>query len=334
MDEATSDAGIFLNMTYHALGRMGVDRGVIFASVNLPDEAPDPEVRRDNSTQARFWRAAEEVTGDVDIGLRVGGHLEEFRGGLLEYLMLSSKTFGEGLRAALHYGTLYTNAMDLRLRVDGKVGVLSGLVHPVRHYLESFVCPILSCLRRVTDGDFCPLVITFEHGEGASSILYEQVYGAPVQLNAAEGAIHFDAKLLERPSLSADAQLFAVIEAHAAQRLADLGRASIINVIEHELAGMVEAGDVSLTNMAARLQRNPRTLRAGLAAQGTNFNRVVASYRERLARRLLSRTSHSIDQIVYLTGFSEPSAFARAFKRWTGETPTDYRTRKQANRSG
>lgn len=331
MNEKVFDAGIFLNMTYHALGRLGVDRGVIFASVNLPDEEPDQDVRRDNSTQARFWRAAEEVTGDADVGLRVGGHLAEFRGGLLEYLMLSSETFGQGLQAVLHYRPLYTDALDLRLRVDGGTAVLSGFVHPVRHYLESFVCPILSCLRHVTDGAFRPLAITFEHSEGASPMLYERVYGAPVHLNAAEGAIHFDAKLLERRSLSADSQLFAVIEAHAAQRLADLGRASIINVIEHELAGMLEAGEVSLTNMAVRLQRNPRTLRADLAAQGTNFNRVVAGYRERLARRLLSRTSHSIDQIVYLTGFSEPSAFARAFKRWTGEAPTAYRARKQSD---
>ncbi|MFX6645063.1 helix-turn-helix transcriptional regulator, partial [Acinetobacter baumannii] len=67
-----------------------------------------------------------------------------------------------------------------------------------------------------------------------------------------------------------------------------------------------------------------------LTLAGTRFNDLVARYRERLARRLLARTQEPIDQIVYLTGFSEPSAFTRAFKRWTGETPTAYRQRRQA----
>lgn len=330
MVEKIYDAGIFLNLTYHAMGRMGLDRAAIFASVNLPDEAPDPTVRRDNSAQTRFWAAAEAVSGDRDIGLHVGGHLPTFRGLILEYLLLSSRTFGEGLRSAIRYGALLTNAANLSLRIEDDTAILANFAHPVRHYLESSLCPMLSFLRHVTDGQLHVKDITFVHAEGAPPAEYERVYGAPVHLNADEGSIRFDAAILERPSPSADADLLTVIEARAAQRLADLGRASIINVIEHELADLLERGDVSLSTVANRLERKPRTLRADLAAVGTNFNEVVAAYRERLARRLLSRTSHSIDQIVYLTGFSEPSAFTRAFKRWTGETPTDYRSRKQS----
>lgn len=331
MVEKTYDAGIFLNMTYHAMGRMGLDRGAIFASVNLPDEPPDPTVRRDNSAQTRFWAAAEAVSGDVDIGLHVGSYLPTFRGQLLEYLFLSSQTFGEGLESAIRHGALLTNAVQMAFRVEGDTAILSGFAHPVRHYLESSLCPMLSFLRHVSEGQFQPTSITFVHAEGASPAEYQRVYGAPVRLDAGEGSVRFDATLLKRPSPSADADLFNLIEARAAQRVADLGRASVINAVEHQLAGLLEGGEVSLTTVANRLERKPRTLRADLAAVGTNFNEVVAAYRERLARRLLSRTSHSIDQIVYLTGFSEPSAFTRAFKRWTGETPTDYRSRKQSS---
>lgn len=79
------------------------------------------------------------------------------------------------------------------------------------------------------------------------------------------------------------------------------------------------------------LNKSARSLRADLQLLNTTYEKVIAQYRERLARRLLSQTDESIDQIVYLTGFSEPSAFFvwRAFKRWTKETPTAYRQRKR-----
>ena len=69
-------------------------------------------------------------------------------------------------------------------------------------------------------------------------------------------------------------------------------------------------------------------VRKRLADAGTNFNQLVADYRCRLAKRLLAGTDESIDEIVYLTGFSEPSTFYRAFKRWVGMTPIEYRKLK------
>ena len=77
------------------------------------------------------------------------------------------------------------------------------------------------------------------------------------------------------------------------------------------------------------LNKSTRSLRADLQLLITTYEKVIALYRERLARRLLSQTDESIDQIVYLTGFSEPSAFSRAFKRWTKEIPTAYRQHKR-----
>ena len=81
--------------------------------------------------------------------------------------------------------------------------------------------------------------------------------------------------------------------------------------------------------MAAKLDIKPRTLRTRLAEANTNFNQLLADYRCNLAKRLLANTAESIDEIVYLTGFSEPSTFYRAFKRWTQVTPIEYRNQKK-----
>ena len=96
-----SDNGTFLWMTYQAMSKAGLDCAAIFASVGMPDEPPDRSQRRINSPQQRFWDAAEMVSGDPDIGLRIGGMLPAWRGQVLEYLFLSSPTFGEGLHRAL-----------------------------------------------------------------------------------------------------------------------------------------------------------------------------------------------------------------------------------------
>ncbi len=153
---------------------------------------------------------------------------------------------------------------------------------------------------------------------------------APVTLGAGEGAIHFDAALLARQSLAAEPELLAVHEQLAENRMIDLARRDFLLALDQELGGLLEQGNVSLDALSARLGLAPRALRTKLAAAGTSFKTMVAAYRARLARRLLARTNEPLDQIIYLTGFSEPAAFTRAFKRWTGETPTAYRRRKHA----
>jgi AraC-like DNA-binding protein len=325
----TSDAGVFLWMTYQAMQKAGLDTAAIFASVNLPDEPPDFTVRRDNSTQHRFWVAAERISGDADIGLHIGGLMPSFRGQIMEYLFLSSPTFGEGLRRTIRYHHLLTDALRFELRIEGETAILSGLDHPVRHYQECAIAIFLNFFRYVSENAFQPDAIWLQRQTGATAEQYQAVYGCPVILDMPESCMHFPTALLQRASPAAEPQLLKMHETVAERYLIDLQKRQLIDQIEHELGGLMEQGTLSIDTVAEKLSKSPRALRAELQQIDTSFNDVVAAYRERLARRLLSRTRESLDQIVYLTGFSEPSAFARAFKRWTGETPTDYRRRKQ-----
>ena len=325
----SSDAGIFLWMTYHAMKKMGLDTAAIFASVALPDQPPDPTARRSNNTQASFWQAAERISGDPNIGLHTGAVMQPYRGQVIEYLFLSSPTFGVGLTRALRYHRLWTDAMQITLRIDGDSARLTGLAHPVRHYLECAIAVFIQFFSHFSEGNFSPTQIWLTHRTGASPEEYQRIFGCETLLGQAEGAIVFAASLLDRPSPAAEPQLFAVHDAIAAQHLQALESRDLIVHIQRELGSLFEQGDVTLEHLAARLHTTPRSLRSELAHLDTSFNDVVAQYRERLARRLLARTQESLDQIIYLTGYSEPAAFTRAFKRWTGETPTDYRKRKQ-----
>lgn len=328
-----SDAGVFLWMTYQTMQRMGLDAASIFASVNLPDQPPDKTVRRDNATQRRFWDAAVQVSRDTDIGLHVGASMPPFRGQVIEYLFLSSPTFGEGLQRNLRYQAILTSAFHMGLRIDGEQAVLTGVQHPVRHYLECAIGAFVSFFKYISDGDFQPAEIWLTHSEGATAEEYQRVWGCPVQLGMPEGCIRFAASQLQRPSPAAEPELLKIHESLAEQHLSMLAKQQLVDDIERLLgSGLLESGQLDQQLIAEKLNRHPRSLRADLKLINTSFEKIVSNYREKLARRLLANTHESIDQIVYLTGFSEPSAFSRAFKRWTGETPLAYRQRKHGSR--
>ena len=100
--------------------------------------------------------------------------------------------------------------------------------------------------------------------------------------------------------------------------------------VKRAIAEDLERGQPELAVIARRLGVSARVLRARLAQAGTSFNQVLADYRAHLAKRLLAKTDEPIVDVVYLTGFSEPSTFYRAFKRWTGKTPVEYRDQRRS----
>jgi AraC-like DNA-binding protein len=128
----------------------------------------------------------------------------------------------------------------------------------------------------------------------------------------------------------AEPELLRFHEQLAHEKLQELARFDLVTEVRRAIGESLESGNTSLETIAKRLNVAPRRLRSQLAEAGSSFNQVLADYRCRLAKRLLAHTSESIEQIVYLTGFSEPSTFYRAFKRWTNLTPIEYRKKKQA----
>jgi AraC-like DNA-binding protein len=103
-----------------------------------------------------------------------------------------------------------------------------------------------------------------------------------------------------------------------------------VRLVRTQIAALLESAEVTLEKVAEQLEITPRNLRHQLNSAETSFQRLLSEHRRSLAKRLLSQTDEEISEIVYLTGFSEPSTFYRAFKRWEGTTPIEYRKRAKA----
>lgn len=331
------DSSVMLQLAYQAMLNMDIDVNKVLSQIGAtPELLEDRNARTPHEAQLLFWRVMEEVSEDPDIGLHLGEHMPVYKGQVLQYLFLSSPTFGEGLNRALNYQRLLSDASVASLdQSDDQAYIVvdtsSKRVISLRHLNESLCLGMIRFFNYVTDNNFAPTRICFKHEKPNDVTEHQRIFGCEVLFSQDENRIYFDPKLLDHPSLHAEPELLQLHEKLASERVAKLERQDIVRRVYKVLGEVLETGQVSLDNVASRLGIKARTLRTRLSDADTNFNQVLADYRCNLAKRLLARTDESIDEIVYLTGFSEPSTFYRAFKRWTGQTPVEYRNQKRSD---
>ena len=141
-----------------------------------------------------------------------------------------------------------------------------------------------------------------------------------------QNALVIPAEVLDLPSVNPDPALIAILDRYTSERLARSPRTnSLADHVRSALAAALDDGEVQASRVATRLKMSARTLHRGLAAEGTSFGELLAALRQELAARHLAEDRVSIGEIAFLLAFSELTSFHRAFKRWTGRTPAEFR---------
>ena len=324
-----TDSGTLVRLAHKGLINLGVDADEVLRRSGLdPSELYQANLRTKFSGQPRFWKAAVELSGDPCIGLHLGEQMPVYKGQILEYLLLSSQTFGDGLKRVLNYQRLISDAIHGQV-IESPIPCLTSYFsehqYATSHLAEAMVLGLIKAFQAVTDGTFKADRIVFNHPPNTDISEYERIFQCPVEFNANSFQLFFPASLLSYRSLYAEPELLNLHIQAADQHLAHLRQQDLIVEVRSLLGALLESGDTTLVKVAARLSVTPRHLRHQLDLAGTSFQRLLNDYRHRLARRLLSQTDEAISEIVYLTGFSEPSTFYRACRRWEGTTPIEYR---------
>jgi AraC-like DNA-binding protein len=300
------DAGVMLRLIYEAMKKKGIDTDAIFTRLGVDENYVYTEqLRTPHSAQMYFWQAVEDVSGDPDVGLHLGQLLPAYKGQVLEYLFLSSPTFGEGLRRAQNYQRLLSDAANTDFFIEGDdacmvLDAASDDVRRLRHFNECFVLGLITFFRSITDGNFYPSRIEFEHERAEGQDHVREVLGCDVTFGAPQNRLYFPAKLLSHASPHAEPELLDLHERFASEQVARLEKKDIVGQVERIVAELLDSGEVTLDAVAERLGIKPRTLRTRLTEAETSFNQVLADFRYRLARQLLATTDESIDEIVYL----------------------------------
>ena len=326
---ALTDSGTLVRMAYQGLINLNVDADEVLRRCGLdPAQLYKPNLRTQFSAQPLFWQAAVELSGDPCIGLHLGENMPVYKGQILEYLLLSSTTFGDGLKRVLSYQRLISDAMHGQITDSPEpflTNYFSEHQYLTPHLAEAMVVSLIRFLQSVSDDKFKPTRICFTHTAKTNIKEYERVFQCPVQFNDKQFKLYFEPEILSYRSPYAEPELLSMHMQSANQHMQQLAKRDLILEVRNQVGALLETGEISLETISQHLEISPRQLRHQLNLAGTSLQRIINHYRKSLSKQLLSQTDESIAEIVYLTGFSEPSTFYRAFKRWEGMTPIEYR---------
>jgi AraC-like DNA-binding protein len=310
----------------------GGDVGTLLRRFGLPPEG-DSERELSLSLDAldAIANAAAAQAGDPNLGLHLAIRLPRGSYGLLEYIGRSASTVRHAGERFLRFSTLLNDLVTFAFEVRGDVVALSQRVdgYPPcvgRHAGEMFLALVVRYLRELSDSDWSPVGVRLAHEAPQDTSEIDAYFRAPLTWGAGENCVELPHALLERAVVSHDPMLFSVLDAQAETLLAALPQKNAgLAKIRAQVRVALDDGQPQLAEIAAALHMSPRTLQRRLGDEGTSFQDVVDSVREELARIYMGNPRYTLGEVAYLLGFSEISAFTRAFKRWTGMTPSRWR---------
>jgi len=310
---------------------LGHDPAPLLASAGI-DAASlrDPDARVPWGTVLSFIADAVDVTGDTNLGLHIAEHAAPGSLDVHFYAMLSSPTLGAGYKRLCRYEGLIHETTRVELDVEGDQATLrhlmpGGMTAP-RQSAEFLLAIWVRGSRLATGTDWAPTEIRFGHPEPPDPRDHHRFFKAPVRFGTGENSLVLAAALLNMPCLRADPALLAVLDRYAADRLERAPRTtSFADRARAILLEELRDGEPSVDRLATRLKTSVRTLNRALAAESLSYRKLLDHLRHEQACRHLTDGRIAIAEVAFLLGFSELSAFYRAFKRWTGQTPADFR---------
>lgn len=316
--------------------RAGAPPGSLEAETGFdPHLGSDPDARISLGLESALWDSAARLSEDSAFGLHAAEWLEPGAVDVLDYVVRAAPTLLASLERLARYNALVHDAAIFRLQqAEGSLRIEHslGAATQSRHAAEFTLASIVVVGSQLVGKPLRALSLEFRHplSDSAEPREYERVFGVTPRFGASLNALTLPLADVERPNRSADPRLLRMIECHAqallAQRPAPLASTTdhVRTLLATTLAN-VDA-DAALPQIANKLHMSERSLQRRLAAEGTSFDSLLDELRRELSLRYLSDQRISIAEIAYLLGYSEPSAFHRAFKRWTGATPRQLRS--------
>ncbi|HXU18325.1 MAG TPA: AraC family transcriptional regulator ligand-binding domain-containing protein [Terriglobales bacterium] len=315
-----------------ALGRLGYDLQALRNAAGVTeDQLENPEGRVPCNIPAVICEAMRRDPSK-HLGVKVAAQtpIGAFR--LLDYLIVTCETVGEGMHQLARYLRLSEAPFSVEIR-DEEDPIRIVYLGIKDSFLAEFeVALTIFHLRGETESSFHAEYVSFTHDPGDVAEI-EPSLGCPVRTKAAWLGLVVSPATWQLPLRRRDPVLHSVLRRNAdelASRLAD--EDAVVHDLRRMLTNRLRQGDSDIATVARSMASSVRSLQRRLAAAGTSYQEVLDGTRREAADQYLSDVALSTSEVAYLLGYSEPAAFHRAFKRWHGSTPHEYRLRRVPQR--
>ena len=322
----------YVRLLHEYLAARGLDAVAV-----LGEAAPADDGSGLARVPVTHWAAllarADAVLQEPALGLSVGARIQPSHFGLLGYLTLCCATLADALARLAEYERLVydVNRVQVTMHADGvqlEWGDERG--RPGQRVDECAIAALVAYARNITARpDAAPVDVRFINPPPADDGRYRAFFGCPVGFGAPTTIVRLPLALIAAPLRQPDPALHALLDAQARALLARLPPVDDFERrLRETIAAALRAGDAGLAACAKRLNCSPRTLQRRLETAGSSFQQALDDTRRQLAESWLGDPRLKLIEVAQLLGYTDQAAFTRAFQRWTGLAPGQWRKQR------
>lgn len=322
-------------LLFEGMQALGFDPAQIYRQAyrGMPLKAGALDMRLVHETAPQFWQALPTLSGDVDIGLHLGEVMQPRPMDVVSYAQQASSTLREALQVFVRWQHILSGGFAARL-LEGEPGGQACLVidlnyqgiDSLRQQMECLAQLFIKQLTALSDGEFHLAGLSFRHAQPANLSEHRRLFGLTPQFAQAHDCLWFSQALLARPLRSANGPIFNLLCAHAEQLLAGLEENQLLNRLRYQIGLRLGRERCDLSACAQAMNIPAATLQRALLLHGQGF-RAAREEVQRLRSVELLTAGTALREVARACGFTELSPFYRAFRRWYGQTPEQYRQR-------
>jgi len=321
----------------HALRNRDRDPAPLFAAAGIDlQDALVPGSRIPTTRMQTLWALAVEVTGDPCLGLVAARHFQPAALHGLGFAWLASDTLHDALRRLIRYSRFINTAVDIRL--EERADAIELVFRVSRDEWPNFEfaaadLAMAAFLRmcQITAGHaVMPLRVSFQRPPPPCAKDFVEIFGPDIRYAAPHNRLCFDKALVDAPLSMANPELARLNDQTVVDYLSRCERASITMQVRSRIIEQLPDGRPSQEAIAESLHLSLRSLQRKLQQENTSFTALLNDTQQQLAMQYICDSQRSIGEITYLLGYSEPASFTRAFRRWTGKSPLQFRGRRQS----